>query len=242
MVEMSHGPGTVSVMDRKQAAQILGIPEDAQAGAIRTAYRRRSLQVHPDAGGDAAAFHNLTSAYETMTAVRAASAPKPRQPRHAPATAAAPAPDEDLTSFVARHKVRRSGRIARRALNAAVAAARAVGPNWATFVALLYCTFRGWDTASTWGLAAYLLEPLHPAALTSTLSITTAVLGLLAVVVLVAKAQRTGTAKAVLALSIGLTWLGFWFGWWPGLIPLGLVTTITLLVLWVKATNAAARQ
>lgn len=39
-------------MSRKEAAEILGVPEDADEAAVRAAYRKIMKQVHPDVGGD----------------------------------------------------------------------------------------------------------------------------------------------------------------------------------------------
>ena len=45
----------------------LGIPSDTTATAIRTAYRRRAFETHPDRhGGDAAEFLRVKAAYETL--------------------------------------------------------------------------------------------------------------------------------------------------------------------------------
>lgn len=58
--------------DWEDAFKLLGIDEHASESQIRTAYRKRSLQFHPDKArdipSDAAAerFHRLTMAYETL--------------------------------------------------------------------------------------------------------------------------------------------------------------------------------
>lgn len=46
---------------------ILGIPSGAEARQIRSAYRKLSLTVHPDKGGDATQFQRIVKAYETLT-------------------------------------------------------------------------------------------------------------------------------------------------------------------------------
>jgi hypothetical protein len=47
--------------------EILGVPEDADQGAIRAAYRRLSNQVHPDRGGSSALFRKVVDAYATLS-------------------------------------------------------------------------------------------------------------------------------------------------------------------------------
>ena len=44
----------------------LGIPVDADVSAIRVAYKRRALEVHPDKGGTAAAFQRVLAAFEQL--------------------------------------------------------------------------------------------------------------------------------------------------------------------------------
>ncbi len=45
---------------------VLGVPTDASAAEIKAAYRRLARTAHPDLGGSAARFDELTSAYETL--------------------------------------------------------------------------------------------------------------------------------------------------------------------------------
>lgn len=45
---------------------ILGVARDADDEAIKRAYRRRAMELHPDAGGDEEAFKELTTAYEVL--------------------------------------------------------------------------------------------------------------------------------------------------------------------------------
>jgi hypothetical protein len=45
-------------------AAVLGIAPPFHSGQVRAAYRARSKEVHPDAGGDHAEFVRLQSAYE----------------------------------------------------------------------------------------------------------------------------------------------------------------------------------
>lgn len=63
--------------------QVLGIRPDADTGQIRTAYRRRSRHVHPDAGGDDDAFTRLQDAYRRALHLRSARRPSPPPPRPA---------------------------------------------------------------------------------------------------------------------------------------------------------------
>lgn len=45
----------------------LGVGADASAAEIDKAYRKRARQTHPDAGGNAEAFHALTHAYAVLS-------------------------------------------------------------------------------------------------------------------------------------------------------------------------------
>lgn len=50
--------------------EVLGVEEDADLRAARAAYRRKSLEVHPDKpGGDEATFRHLKTAYDAMSGV-----------------------------------------------------------------------------------------------------------------------------------------------------------------------------
>lgn len=55
-------PGPVSAWD------VLGIGPDATLRDIKRAYRLKALDAHPDRGGDAEAFRDITRAYEKLTA------------------------------------------------------------------------------------------------------------------------------------------------------------------------------
>ncbi len=46
---------------------LLGVPRDASQDQIKRAYRRRARELHPDAGGDADAFKQVTHAYEVLS-------------------------------------------------------------------------------------------------------------------------------------------------------------------------------
>lgn len=45
----------------------LGVTKDADAATIKRAYRKRVAKTHPDKGGDAREFHELTVAYDVLT-------------------------------------------------------------------------------------------------------------------------------------------------------------------------------
>lgn len=49
---------------------ILGVPAGAPIEALKTQFRARALLLHPDHGGDAAAFIALKRAYDTLSARR----------------------------------------------------------------------------------------------------------------------------------------------------------------------------
>lgn len=53
--------------ERPQGAlAVLGLAKGASASEIRTAYRKRALETHPDQGGSAEAFRAVQSAYERL--------------------------------------------------------------------------------------------------------------------------------------------------------------------------------
>lgn len=64
---------------------VLGIGPDADAQAVRAAYRKQARRAHPDAGGTAEAFHQVQSAWEVLgdEAARAAYDRRMRQPQRA---------------------------------------------------------------------------------------------------------------------------------------------------------------
>lgn len=75
-------PGTViEMISREQARAVLGVGEHADADEVRRAYRRLARHAHPDAGGDAAAFHRLQQALDTLV-----DAPSPAPPASSPST------------------------------------------------------------------------------------------------------------------------------------------------------------
>lgn len=53
---------------RREAADVLGVPVDADDDQIRAAYRDRAKDLHPDAeGGSEEAFKRITAAYERLS-------------------------------------------------------------------------------------------------------------------------------------------------------------------------------
>ncbi len=53
-------------LSRAEAYRRLDLEPDADEAAVRTAYRRKVKEVHPDRGGDEAEFKRVTEAYETL--------------------------------------------------------------------------------------------------------------------------------------------------------------------------------
>ena len=47
---------------------VLGVPEGATLGEIRSAYRARALATHPDHGGEPDEFRAVKRAYERLVA------------------------------------------------------------------------------------------------------------------------------------------------------------------------------
>ncbi len=56
-------------MDGSRARAVLGLPEHASSTDLRRAFRRRSLVVHPDRGGDADDFDEIVRAFSVLDAV-----------------------------------------------------------------------------------------------------------------------------------------------------------------------------
>ena len=50
----------------KDYYQILGVSKDASQDEIKKKYRKLSLQHHPDRGGDAEKFKEVSEAYENI--------------------------------------------------------------------------------------------------------------------------------------------------------------------------------
>lgn len=54
-------------LSRREAARVLDVSPEADAAAVRDAFRDRAREVHPDApGGDAEAFREARAAYERL--------------------------------------------------------------------------------------------------------------------------------------------------------------------------------
>jgi len=56
-------------MEHQDPRAVLGLPVDATRGEAQRAFRRLARQTHPDAGGDAAAFHAVAGAWAELAAV-----------------------------------------------------------------------------------------------------------------------------------------------------------------------------
>lgn len=66
-------------MDEQEARAVLGLPPSADHAAAKRAYRRLARELHPDAGGDADAFHRVRAAYEVVgSGTSAPSGPAPQ--------------------------------------------------------------------------------------------------------------------------------------------------------------------
>ncbi len=110
----------------------LGVPRDADADAIKKAFRKLARKHHPDAGGDEAKFKEINEAYEVLSDKRNVSsttsmAPptKTRFPMagHGKARAATPLPARAL----AEHLVSVAGQIFSRAFATVKALSAATG-------------------------------------------------------------------------------------------------------------------
>lgn len=54
-------------LGRREACRVLGLPPDADADAVKAAYREQVKRTHPDAdGGNREAFQRVNAAYETL--------------------------------------------------------------------------------------------------------------------------------------------------------------------------------
>lgn len=85
-------------MSRSEAFAVLDLRGDAGADEVTRAYRRLARTLHPDLGGDVAAFHRLQRAYERLNGEDLPDA-RPR-----PAPAPTPKPSRDAASATARHQ------------------------------------------------------------------------------------------------------------------------------------------
>ncbi|MGH1503075.1 MAG: J domain-containing protein [Acidimicrobiales bacterium] len=61
-------------MDGTDPWSVLGVDPSASPAELKTAFRRRCLECHPDRGGDVAAFERLQAAYRSACAGTAAPA------------------------------------------------------------------------------------------------------------------------------------------------------------------------
>ena len=61
------GSRSATDLTRAEARDVLGVSLTADETEIRAAYRERVKAVHPDNGGDRAAFIRVTAAYERLT-------------------------------------------------------------------------------------------------------------------------------------------------------------------------------
>ncbi len=62
----AHPPSAPTAMSRKEAAELLGVPLDADVEAIRSAHRDLMKKVHPDAGGSDALAAKVQQAKDVL--------------------------------------------------------------------------------------------------------------------------------------------------------------------------------
>lgn len=60
--EPALGPAQIAAANLR----VLGLPEDADEAQVRAAFRRRSLECHPDKGGSADDFQSVVKAYQSL--------------------------------------------------------------------------------------------------------------------------------------------------------------------------------
>ena len=56
-----------AAMTRAEAIKELGVPRGFDEKALKAAYRKRSLEAHPDKGGSTAEFLRVSEAYEVLS-------------------------------------------------------------------------------------------------------------------------------------------------------------------------------
>mmetsp|Transcript_24539 Transcript_24539/g.62727 ORF Transcript_24539/g.62727 Transcript_24539/m.62727 type:complete len:225 (+) Transcript_24539:89-763(+) len=60
------GAAASARMSRAEALRVLGVAKGASETEVKSAYRAKSLETHPDKGGDQASFIRVAQAYETL--------------------------------------------------------------------------------------------------------------------------------------------------------------------------------
>lgn len=55
-------------MERRDPRAVLGLPEDADLGQARRAFRQLAKRTHPDAGGDGPTFAEIADAFAALRA------------------------------------------------------------------------------------------------------------------------------------------------------------------------------
>lgn len=89
---------------RRSYYDVLGVSPEADPKDIKDAYRRAARAAHPDLGGSAARFHDVTVAYETLgdpqRRERYDSDTGRRRPTSGPASTAAAGAGADRKSVV----------------------------------------------------------------------------------------------------------------------------------------------
>lgn len=90
-------------LSRLEALALLHLPADADAAAVKRAYRRRARELHPDAGGDPDAFRDLQRAYEQLLGSPATVSERRQPPRARPSrrTRAGDAPTQRWSDHAA---------------------------------------------------------------------------------------------------------------------------------------------
>ena len=61
----NNGPNNENV-DNKKFYELLGVEKDAEESQIKKAYKKKAMQHHPDRGGDAETFKEISKAYEVL--------------------------------------------------------------------------------------------------------------------------------------------------------------------------------
>lgn len=61
----NNGPNNTNV-DNKKFYELLGVEKDAEESQIKKAYKKKAMQHHPDRGGDAEIFKEISKAYEVL--------------------------------------------------------------------------------------------------------------------------------------------------------------------------------